>query len=685
MISKQLYRASLPLLFILFSSSSIEAQNKTADNKTLIEFFRPMETRFKPVSQGTWGDASVMPRDTTNGLEDQKMKSWCYWDGSIVKDDKGKYHMYASRWSQSFPHGVGWTKNSKGIHAVSDNLYGPYKDKGLLYPQWKEGKGHNVVALRMHDGRYAIVISEITRGEVFVSDNPNGTFTILGEIKVDNNGFYPGWSRYDELDDGAVKGNGVGFMANVMIFVRPDGRYMLLARHCVPMISDNGILGPYKVMADRAWWGVKGIPQCKMEDPTIWYSDGLYHIVVNYHGADTSFHLTSEDGISNWKNRGLAFGRNTKMFRHKDGTIEDWYTVQRPTVYMENGVVKAFNFSVIDVFKGKDLANDNHGSKIMVLPFDGIAFGKHMKKLVSAENKQIFSTALPSFWSSINIGQKSQKSIYGYDKVVNTICVKASGNSFNKDKDSFNFIQQEAGGDIILKGMVLSPDVSASPLQAGYMLRENLDAASPFIYASFTKERKFRLTARLEKNAKPVIKYESDIDAPCWVMYEKIGKNIKCYISTSNKMNWTKVCDIDLDLGEIYHVGMATTSNDSKSLAYARYKNVDLHKYGEPATEGILRHTFPDTIPANGEINFEVEMESQQVLDAWVELENIKTGEKLPVLRKRFWSNGTQKMTYVAGKELTKGDAYWFVIKAVPMHFHDCERVQAEFKKVVVE
>ena len=29
--------------------------------------------------------------------------------------------------------------------------------------------------------------------------------------------------------------------------------------------------------------------------------------------------------------------------------MERWYTVQRPTVYVENGKVKAFNFSVIDV------------------------------------------------------------------------------------------------------------------------------------------------------------------------------------------------------------------------------------------------------------------------------------------------------------------------------------------------
>ena len=675
------------LLFfiIIFCSASSYCQHKSDSDKTLIDFFKPIENKVPLTSKGTWGDINVLPRDTANGLEDTKMRNWCYWDGSSVKDTDGKYHIYASRWSQSFPHSLGWTKDSKGIHAVSDNLFGPYKDLELLYQQWNNGKGTNIIGMKMSDGRYAVVSSEITNGEVFVSDTPYGPFKFLGEIKVDNNGFNPGWSRYDELNDGAVKGGGVGRMANVMIFVRPDGRYMLLGRYCVPMISDNGILGPYKVMADRAWWKVKGMPQCKMEDPTIWFSNGLYHIVVNYHGSDTSFHLTSEDGISNWKFRGKAFGRSMKMFKHTDGTIEDWYTVQRPTVYLENGEVKAFNFSVIDVFKGKDLPNDNHGSKIMVLPFDGKGFAKHIKNIIEKDEDTIFSTPLPEEWKSTHIGTDGNDMKCGYDKIVNTICVKTRGRDFLGKKDDFNFIYKKRTNDMVLKGMVLSPDVSKANLQAGYMLRSSLDDNAPFVYASFSKDRKFRITLRNAIGEKPKVIYCDNVDAPCWVMFEKIDTNVKCYISCSNRMNWKKVCDINMNLDKDYYVGMASSSDNDKDFCYARYKDIDLHTYGDPKNEGILRHTFPDTIPVKGDIKFEVEMESQQVLDAWVELQNINTGEKLPAIRQRFWTNGTQQMIYPITHELKKGDKYWFVIKAVPMHFHDCMRVQADFKKVVVE
>lgn len=280
---------------------------------------------------------------------------------------------------------------------------------------WNDGSGHNVVGLRMHDVRYAMINSEVVPDNVFVSDSPDGPWAHLGKLEIDPNGYYAGWGYYNELDDGALRAGVIGHLSNVMIILRPDGRYMMVARHCVPMISDNGILGPYKMMADKAWLGVKGLPQFKMEDPTVWYSDNLYHIVVNYHVGDTTYHLTSEDGIHNWKNRGLAFKKDRKVFQHTDGTVEDWFTVQRPTVFTDDGIVKAFNFSVIDVHKGQDAGNDENGSKVIVVPFDGHAFGRYIHKIVDNENRIADATPPPSSWKSADIGSVSKTGNTGFD------------------------------------------------------------------------------------------------------------------------------------------------------------------------------------------------------------------------------------------------------------------------------
>lgn len=323
------------------------------------------------------GRPNVLPRDIDNGLEDPKLENWCNWDGRIVKSDDGRYHIYASRWDQRYSHADGWKIHSKAMHAVSDNIMGPYEDKGMIWPHWKDGLGHNVIGLRMHDGRYAVVSSDRTPGDVFVLDSPDGPFKQLGQIRWDANGFDPGLARYNKPPH---------HMSNVKILLCPDGRYMIVARSTAPMLSEDGILGPYKIMGDRIYRKYPDLPQTRNEDPTVWYSGGMYHIVYNHWPTKTSHHFTSMDGIHDWTYRGIAFRKGVdKVFRYTDGTVNDWTFVEQPTAYVENGHVTHFIFSVIDLGKGQDRPNDNHGSEIVVAPFDGEAFDRDMQAIVEKE------------------------------------------------------------------------------------------------------------------------------------------------------------------------------------------------------------------------------------------------------------------------------------------------------------
>ncbi|MFC3122727.1 glycoside hydrolase family protein [Agaribacter flavus] len=351
-------------------------------DKQLIDFFLPIPRQSKNQPGRLWGSDAVQMRDPANGLE-SSAPDYCYWDGQIVKADDGKYHMYASRWDQSYPHGKGWKVGSKAIHAVSDKAIGPYKDTGLAWPYWQDGKGHNVIGLRLKDGRYAIVSSEITPGNVFVSDKPDGPWDYLGEIqtaatKLNDTEAATGLARYPWN----------GFMSNVMIRIRHDGRYMITPRSTAPLISESGVLGPYTIAGTRAYAEIEGFPQHFVEDPTLWYSGGMYHMVVNHHPTNRSYHLTSENGIDGWKNRGIAFTKDQDIFKYDDGTVVKWRVIQRPTAYLENGTVSHFLFSVIDVGKGQDRGNDKHCSKIVVVPFDGKAFDKYMQSLIEKEKQQ---------------------------------------------------------------------------------------------------------------------------------------------------------------------------------------------------------------------------------------------------------------------------------------------------------
>lgn len=328
-------------------------------DKTFIDYFKPMPI-ISPLTTNVWGAATVGPRDTNNGLEDMTIKQWNYWDGKIIKGADGKYHLFCSRWDQSRGHGDWW--NSKAIHAVSDNLFGPYVDKGLCWPNSEGGRGHNVTALQLADGRYAIVISETRPGTVYVAASLDGPWTELGKITVAG---IPKWHASNEI-----------------ILLRPDGNYEMFGRPGIVMISTNGLLGPYMAQGPSIYPHVDGMPQhelAHLEDPVLWFSGGLYHVVVNNWSDRRAYHLTSKDGIHDWVYRGVAYDPTRDFVRYTDGTVDHWTKLERPSVYIQNGHVAALTFAVIDVQKEQEHGNDGHGSKIIVIPFDGGALDDDLK------------------------------------------------------------------------------------------------------------------------------------------------------------------------------------------------------------------------------------------------------------------------------------------------------------------
>jgi hypothetical protein len=349
---------SLALVAVMTATGAMAAE------KTMIDYFLPMPIHDQ-LTTNAWGAPGVLPRDPQNGLEDSTLKQWYYWDGKIIQGPDGKYHMFASRWDQARGHN-GWF-GSKAVQAVSDNVTGPYLDQGLLWPDNQGGKGHNVTALTLPDGTYAVVVSETRPGDVFVSKSLDGPWEHLGSLKFATNGV-----------------STRGATSNDSILLRPDGNFEIIARPGAIMISTNGILGPYVIQGPSIYRGIPGLPQYNLEDPVIWYSGGLYHVTVNCWSDRKAFLLTSIDGISNWTNRGLAYDPDANFLRYTDGTVNHWNKIERPNVYLENGHVAYFTFAVIDVPKDQDQGNDGHGSKVIVVPFDGAGLDRDLQSTAGA-------------------------------------------------------------------------------------------------------------------------------------------------------------------------------------------------------------------------------------------------------------------------------------------------------------
>jgi hypothetical protein len=370
----------MKIIFHLCLALAALAVTTAHADKTFIDYFLPTPI-VGSLSTNEWGAPGILPRDAKNGLEDASLKSlpadtnnpteatvkqWYYWDGQIIKSPTGKYYMFASRWDQAKGHG-GWG-GSSAVYAVSDNLFGPYVDKGLLWTnviKGVAGRGHNVTALTLPDGRYAVLISETRPGSIYISQSLDGPWEFQGPITFATNEF-----------SGDVRRLG----SNMSIMVRPDGGFEIVQRSGLVLISTNGVLGPYVVQGPSVYpTTIDGQRVHNLEDPVVWFSGGLYHIVVNSWSARKAYHLTSTDGIHDWTLRALAYDPTTDFVRYTDGTVNHWNKMERPGVLIENGHVAAVTLAVIDIPKEQNRGNEPHGSKVIVVPFDGAALDRDLQ------------------------------------------------------------------------------------------------------------------------------------------------------------------------------------------------------------------------------------------------------------------------------------------------------------------
>ena len=99
---------------------------------------------------------------------------------------------------------------------------------------------------------------------------------------------------------------------------------------------------------------------------------------MNHWSERRAYHLISRDGIGDWKVQGLAYEPGARFIRHADGTVNTWNKLERPGVVIENGHVVALSFAVIDTPKETQNGNNGHGSKIIVVPFDGAAMDRDL-------------------------------------------------------------------------------------------------------------------------------------------------------------------------------------------------------------------------------------------------------------------------------------------------------------------
>lgn len=304
----------------------------------------------------------IQPVDSSSFFRDPDYFNWC---NSIIKDDKGTYHLFYSRWPKSIGF-FSWLTHSEIAHTTAKRPEGPYKrGKKVLTGRpgyWDAVSVHNVKVRKFDDAYYMYYSSTNTGRE----DLSNSILKDIGRTGYS----HPYWillrnnqrtgvatasslnGRWKRKDKPMIEPHGPIFTItnNPAITQGEDRRYYLIIkgddvigekRRLIQAIGTSDYPdGPFKLEEKPAF---SDIPT---EDVSMWYDKERkrFYAVFHAHGGDFIGLITSEDGI-NWR-KAKHYKVCKKEIPMADGTIMKVDRMERPFVYVENDVPTLLCFGV---------------------------------------------------------------------------------------------------------------------------------------------------------------------------------------------------------------------------------------------------------------------------------------------------------------------------------------------------
>lgn len=313
--------------------------------------------------------ARLLPAKYENGF---RMDGYWVWCGSSIKGDDGKYHIFASRWSNSTGFSPYWLTNSEIVHAVSDSPEGPYKFSDVALPSrgadfWDGQMTHNP-AIRKSGDTYLLYYTGTTyKGARPSLTNPVGETDALkleahrGErigLATSKSPYGP-WKRLDKP----------------ILDVVPNSWEQYLVSNAAPVVMKDGKVWLYykgveKLRVHAIGLAIADCPTCEYkrvssqplnmgigaEDPFIWQENGKFKALMLDHERRFSpdkeiFYAVSNDGLR-WHvpRNAIAVSKNVLF---EGGSVRKMNSTERPHVLIENGKPTHVFFATGETVGGK--------------------------------------------------------------------------------------------------------------------------------------------------------------------------------------------------------------------------------------------------------------------------------------------------------------------------------------------
>lgn len=411
-----------------------------------IDRFEPMPVQGK-LRSDTWGDPKVLPRYTDNGLEDDE---WTYWGGNALKGKDGKYHLITCRWPESAPLGHWHYKQSLVVHAVSDDLAGPYKVKSTLFP------GHNPTLMQLKDGRYVIKSGR----QLWVETDKDKADEPVVLEPIEGLAMY--WKNFPLEQNN--RGRTAREQSPMAFAMREDGSFLSLMRHGDMCVSRTGLSTYHRLTDERVYPEIEG----RFEDPALWRTNVQYHLITHDWQGRIAYHMRSKDGI-HWKlDDGVAYESGAGMARTVDGIISNWNKFEVIRINQdEHGRAISATFAAIDSEKAEDLGSDENNSKNLIIPLtpgkllavlNGEAISPFTQEIrVKIQAEEDFDPSIDMDLSSVRFGVSEEVNFGRGCKLLSTeksgkdliLVFDGKGNKFTSDHFAGKLLGKTVEGKLL--------------------------------------------------------------------------------------------------------------------------------------------------------------------------------------------------------------------------------------------
>ena len=301
----------------------------------------------------------LLPAPLDGGFAQPDHWVWC---GSVIRDDRRRYHMFASMWSRRVPFNPNWLTNSIVVRAESATPEGPYQYiEPVLSPrdarQWDGRMTHNPTIHRCpRTGRYLLFYTGSTyRGPEPTAGPPTEEQRLEARanqrigLAIADRPAGP-WQRCDRPILEPRPGHWDALLTtNPAPCLLPDGSLLLAYKSTAApraplqygMARADRYDAPYTRLQDEPLLAKATLSSVSYEDAYLWRSPCDFEMLFNdmtghFTGEDhAGAHALSEDGL-HWR-LAAAPKAYSRTVRWADGSVTTQGSFERPQLLIQDG------------------------------------------------------------------------------------------------------------------------------------------------------------------------------------------------------------------------------------------------------------------------------------------------------------------------------------------------------------